>query len=217
MRLTLAAAAAASAPAPRRGGRADLPRARRSPGRSPRSRRGRSRRTRSARRSSCDFKTIQAAVNKAKAGDKIVVRKGVYKEAVASAARQALPADRRRPQARPRRARGLRPRSRTASSSTGPTRSRSTASRPQLQGQRLLRHQRGRLQAHAPRGRQSGVYGIYAFNSKGGEMSHSEAYDESTRASTSGRRRSRPSRCARSCATSPAGNPIGFTARTCAT
>ena len=30
----------------------------------------------------CDFRTIQKAVNKAKAGDKIVVRKGVYKEQV---------------------------------------------------------------------------------------------------------------------------------------
>src|SRR5918995_6966060 len=30
----------------------------------------------------CDFRSIQKAVNKAKAGDKIVVRKGVYKEQV---------------------------------------------------------------------------------------------------------------------------------------
>ena len=35
----------------------------------------------------CDFKTIQKAVNKAKAGDKIVVRKGVYKEQVTISAR----------------------------------------------------------------------------------------------------------------------------------
>src|SRR5918996_5393504 len=33
-------------------------------------------------KSRCDFRSIQAAVNKAKAGDKIVVRKGVYKESV---------------------------------------------------------------------------------------------------------------------------------------
>ena len=65
---------------------------------------------------------IQKAVNKAEAGDKIAVRKGVYREAVTITGAQALPADRRRPQQARRVVLEGSARSRTASSSTAPTR-----------------------------------------------------------------------------------------------
>ena len=64
----------------------------------------------------------------------------------------------------------------------------------------------------------TGVYGLYAFNSVGGEMTNSEAYYTPTRASTSARRPSRTSPSARSSATSPRGaTSSGGRARTCAT
>ena len=62
---------AAALLAARRRARADLPGAQGARARSRRSPRARTRPTRSASRRGCDFRTIQAAVNKAKAGDKI--------------------------------------------------------------------------------------------------------------------------------------------------
>ena len=46
----------------------------------------------------------------------------------------------------------------------------------QLQRQRVLRRQRRRLHADHLIAANTGVYGIYAFNSKGGMMRDSEAY-----------------------------------------
>ncbi len=104
----------------------------------------------------CDFRKIQAAVDKAKAGDKVKIKSGTYREAVTvNGAQEGLPAHRRQPeepaQGRPRRAqegpeRHLRQRRRR-----GDDRRRDG---PQLQGQRVLRRQRRRLHDEPPRRRE---------------------------------------------------------------
>ena len=107
-------------------------------------------------------------------------RNGVYQRVRdVNGPQEALPAARRQPrqarQGRARRPGGKPPERRLRQRRRRGHRRRLQG--PRLQGQRLLRRQRRRLQAHPPdRRRKSGVYGVYAFNSKGGEMSHSEAY-----------------------------------------
>ena len=103
----------------------------------------------------CDFRSIQKAVNKAKAGDKIVVRKGVYKEQVTISGKAKrylrIVGDRKKPK------------------------------RVVLEGSKkrqngfFVVNNVGYKLTHLVAAK-SGVYGVYAFNSKGGEMSHSEAY-----------------------------------------
>ena len=60
---------------------------------------------------------------------------------------------------------------------------------------------------------QTGVYGLYAFNTIGGRMSTRRGTTSTTAPSTSGRRRRRTSRSRRSCANVDGwGSPIGFSA-----
>ena len=170
---------------------------RRARARSRPSRRGRSRPTRSARRrSKCDFRTIQKAVNAAKAGDKITrAPRHLPRGGHDQRAQEALPAHRRQPQqARARVV--LDGRSKQAERLLHQRRRPGHDQRlhgPRLQGQRLLRRQRRRLQADQPHRRPHRRLRRLRLQLQGRrDVALGGLTTTATRASTSARRRSSP-------------------------
>jgi hypothetical protein len=126
----------------------------------------------------CDFKSIQKAVNKAKAGDKIRVRKGVYKEAVTiSGAKKRylrIVGDRKHPRRVVLEGSNKKQNGFFVNGADEVTIDGFTARNYKANGFFVVNNV-GYTLTHLV-AQKSGVYGVYAFNSKGGEMSHSEAY-----------------------------------------
>jgi hypothetical protein len=132
------------------------------------------------KKKSCKFHKIQAAVDKAKAGDKIRVKNGVYKESVTVSGRKKrflrLVGNRKKPgkvildgQNKKSRQNGI-----FINGADGVTVDGFKARDYAANGffaVNVVGYKMTHLIAE-----HTGVYGIYAFNSKGGEMSHSEAY-----------------------------------------
>jgi hypothetical protein len=163
----------------------------------------------------CDFRTIQAAVNAAHAGDKIVVRNGVYRETVIISGSKK----------RYLRIVGNRSKPRKVVLEGGEKRQNgffvNQADQVTIDGF-MARNYRangffvtnavGYKLTHLVAAK-SGVYGVYAFNSKGGEMSHSESYYHSDAGFYIGQtpQQSNPIRSMVRDVTSW-GNPIGFSA-----
>jgi len=163
----------------------------------------------------CDFRTIQAAVNKAKAGDKVKVRNGVYHEQVivTGSGKRFLrivgnPADPRKVvlEGDGRKQNGF-----FVNQADQVTIDGFTARNFRANGFFVTNAVGYRL-THLVAAK-SGVYGIYAFNSKGGEMSHSEAYYHSDAGFYIGQtpQQSNPIRSMVTDVKSW-GNPIGFSA-----
>jgi hypothetical protein len=129
-------------------------------------------------RGRCDFRTIQAAVNKAKAGDKIAVRKGVYKEAVTiSGAKKRylrIVGDRKHPRRVVLEGSNRKQNGFFVNGADQVTIDGFMARNYKANGFFVVNNVGYEL-THLV-AQKSGVYGVYAFNSKGGEMSHSEAY-----------------------------------------
>jgi hypothetical protein len=163
----------------------------------------------------CDFRTIQAAVNHAKPGDKIVVRNGVYHEAVIVNG----------PKKRYLRIVGNRANPRKVVLAGDGTRQNgffvNQADQVTIDGFMARDYQAngffvtnavGYKLTHLVAAK-SGVYGVYAFNSKGGEMSHSESYYHSDAGFYIGQtpQQAKPIRSVVRDVTSW-GNPIGFSA-----
>ena len=118
-------------------------------------------------------------MNKAKAGDKIIVRKGVYKEAVrSSAARPSATCGSSATAKNPRRVvlegSGKKQNGFFVNGADQVTIDGFTARNYKANGF-FVANAVGYKLTHLVAAK-SGVYGVYAFNSKGGEMSHSEAY-----------------------------------------
>ena len=129
-------------------------------------------------RGRCDFRTIQAAVNKAKAGDKIAVRKGVYKESVTiSGAKKRylrIVGDRKKPRRVVLEGSNKKQNGFFVNGADEVTIDGFTARNYKANGFFVVNNV-GYTLTHLV-AQKAGVYGVYAFNSKGGEMSHSEAY-----------------------------------------
>jgi parallel beta helix pectate lyase-like protein len=126
----------------------------------------------------CDFRSIQAAVNKAKAGDKIAVRKGVYKESVTvSGAKKRylrFVGDPKHPRRVVLEGSDKKQNGFFVSGADQVTIDGFTARNYKANGFFVVNAVGYKL-THLVAAK-SGVYGVYAFNSKGGEMSHSESY-----------------------------------------
>jgi hypothetical protein len=126
----------------------------------------------------CDFRSIQKAVDKAKAGDKITVRKGVYKESVSiSGAKKRylrIVGDRKRPRRIVLEGSNKKQNGFFVNGADGVTIEGFMARNYKANGFFVVNNVGYKL-THLVAAK-SGVYGLYAFNSKGGEMSHSEAY-----------------------------------------
>src|SRR3954451_439459 len=126
----------------------------------------------------CDFRTIQKAVNKAKAGDKVKVRPGVYHEQVMITGRKKRYLRIIGKPAKPRKVvlegNGSKQNGFFVNEADQVTIDGFTARNYQSNGF-FVTNATGYKLTHlvAVKG---GVYGLYAFNAKGGEMSHSEAY-----------------------------------------
>jgi len=129
-------------------------------------------------RGRCDFGSIQAAVNGAKAGDKLVVRKGVYRESVViSGAKKRylrIVGDRRHPKRVVLEGSGRKQNGFFVNGADQVTIDGFMARNYKANGFFAVNAVGYKL-THLVAAK-SGVYGVYAFNSKGGEMSHSEAY-----------------------------------------
>jgi hypothetical protein len=129
----------------------------------------------------CDFRSIQAAVNKAEAGDKIAVRKGVYKESVsisgATKRYLRIVGDRKRPRRVVLDGGGKKQNGFFVNGADQVTIDGFMARGYRANGFFVVNAVGYKL-THLVAAK-SGVYGVYAFNSKGGEMSHSEAYHHS--------------------------------------
>src|SRR5919112_2330606 len=129
-------------------------------------------------RGRCDFRTIQAAVDKAKAGDKISVRKGVYKESVTiSGAKKRylrIVGDRKHPRRVVLEGSDKKQNGFFVNGADQVTIDGFTARNYKANGFFVVNNVGYKL-THLVAAK-TGVYGVYAFNSKGGEMSHSEAY-----------------------------------------
>jgi hypothetical protein len=130
------------------------------------------------KRNRCDFRSIQKAVDAADPGDKISVRRGVYREAVTISGRSKrylrIVGDRRKPRrvvldGRNRKQNGF-----FVNGADEVTIDGFTARNYRANGFFVVNAVGYKL-THLVAAK-SGVYGLYAFNSKGGEMSSSEAY-----------------------------------------
>ena len=146
-------------------------------------------------------KTIQKAVNKAKAGDTIkVAERHVPRGRQDHAApRRATSADRQPEEAAQRRARRAEGRAgRTACWSTAPTTSGERLQGQELQGQRLLRRQRRRLHVSDLVAGTAASTASTRSTPRAAGCATPRRTTTTTRASTSGRRRRRRSRSARS-------------------
>ena len=130
------------------------------------------------RNGKCDFRTIQKAVNKAKAGDKIVVRKGVYKEQVTISGKAKrylrIVGDRKKPKRVVLEGSNKKQNGFFVNGADQVTIDGFMARNYKANGFFVVNVVGYKL-THLVAAK-SGVYGVYAFNSKGGEMSHSEAY-----------------------------------------
>ena len=126
----------------------------------------------------CDFKSIQAAVNKAKAGDTVKVRNGVYREAVRiSGAKKSyltLVGNPKNPAKVLLRARGSMQNGVFVSGADEVTVDGFMARGYKANGFFFV-NVNGYTMNHLI-ARQTGVYGLYAFNSIGGSILNSEAY-----------------------------------------
>jgi hypothetical protein len=161
----------------------------------------------------CDFGTIQAAVNKAKAGDKITVRKGTYREAVTISGSKKrylrIVGDRKHPRNVVLDGGGRKQNGFFVSGADQVTIDGFMARDYKANGFFVVNAVGYKL-THLVAAK-SGVYGVYAFNSKGGEMSHSESYYHSDAGFYIGQtpQQTKPIRSVVRDVTSW-GNPIGF-------
>jgi hypothetical protein len=130
------------------------------------------------RKGRCDFRSIQAAVNAADPGDTIKVRRGVYREAVTVSGRGKrylkLVGNRSKPRSVVLEGGGKRQNGVFVSGADQVTIDGFTARNYKANGFFVV-NAVGYTLTHLVAAK-SGVYGVYAFNSKGGEMSHSESY-----------------------------------------
>jgi hypothetical protein len=163
----------------------------------------------------CDFRSIQKAVNAAKAGDKIAVRNGVYRESVLVSGRKKrylrIVGNRSKPRKVVLDGRGKRQNGFFVNGADQVTIDGFTARNYKANGffaVNVVGYKLTHLVAI-----KSGVYGVYAFNSKGGEMSHSESYYHSDAGFYIGQtpQQTKPIRSVVRDVTSW-GNPIGFSA-----
>jgi hypothetical protein len=129
-------------------------------------------------RGRCDFRSIQKAVNAADAGDRISVRRGVYREAVTISGRKKrylrLVGDRRNPRRVVLEGGNRKQNGFFVNEADQVTIDGFMARNYRANGffvTNAVGYKLTNLVAA-----KSGVYGVYAFNSKGGEMSDSEAY-----------------------------------------
>jgi hypothetical protein len=130
------------------------------------------------RKNRCDFRSIQAAVNAAKAGDKVSVRRGVYRESVTVSGRKKrylrIVGDRKRPRRVVLEGGGKRQSGFFVNGADEVTIDGFFARNYRANGFFVVNNV-GYTLTNLVAAR-TGVYGIFAFNSKGGEMSDSEAY-----------------------------------------
>ena len=178
MRLTLAAAAAALLLLPAAAGAQTYPEPK-EPGKiAPKPKGPFKTHTVCKKNGKCDFRSIQKAVNKAKAGDKIVVRKGVYKEQVTISGKAKrylrIVGDRKRPKRVVLEGSGKKQNGFFVNGADQVTIDGFMARNYKANGFFVVNAVGYKL-THLVAAK-TGVYGVYAFNSKGGEMSHSEAY-----------------------------------------
>jgi hypothetical protein len=130
------------------------------------------------KRGRCDFRTIQKAVNKARAGDRISVKRGVYREAVTISGRKKrylrIVGDRRKPRRVVLDGRGKKQNGFFVNGADEVTIDGFMTRNYRANGFFVVNAVGYTLTNLVAA--KSGVYGVYAFNSKGGEMSDSEAY-----------------------------------------
>ena len=130
------------------------------------------------KRGRCDFRTIQKAVDKAKPGDRISVRRGVYREAVTISGRKKrylrIVGDRRKPRRVVLDGRGRKQNGFFVNAADEVTID-GFMTRDYRANGFFVTNAVGYTLTNLVAAK-SGVYGLYAFNSKGGEMSDSEAY-----------------------------------------
>ncbi len=126
----------------------------------------------------CDFRSIQKAVNAAKAGDKIAVRRGVYRESVTISGRKKrylrIVGNRRKPRSVVLDGRNKKQNGFFVNGADEVTIAGIMARNYRANGFFVVNAVGYTLTDLVAA--KSGVYGLYAFNSKGGEMSDSEAY-----------------------------------------
>ena len=131
--------------------------------------------------SRCDFRSIQAAVNAAKPGDRISVRRGVYREAVRISGRSKrylrIVGDPRKPGRVRLDGRNSKQNAFFVNGADEVTINGFSARDYRANGFFVVNSVGYTLTNLVAR--HTGVYGIYAFNSKGGEMSRSEASEVS--------------------------------------
>jgi len=163
----------------------------------------------------CDFRSIHKAVNAAKAGDKIAVRRGVYREAVTISGRKKrylrIIGDRRHPRRVVLDGRNKKQNGFFVNGADEITIAGFMTRNYRANGFFVVNNVGYTLTDLVAA--KSGVYGVYAFNSKGGEMSDSEAYYHSDAGFYIGQtpQQSNPVRSiVRN--VSSWGNPIGFSA-----
>jgi hypothetical protein len=177
MRLTFAAAAAALLLLPAAAGAQTYPEPK-EPGKIAPKPKGPFKTHTVCKKSTCDFRTIQKAVDKAKAGDKIVVRKGVYKEQVTISGKGKrylrIVGDRKKPKRVVLEGSNKKQNGFFVNGADQVTIDGFMARNYKANGFFVVNAVGYKL-THLVAAK-SGVYGVYAFNSKGGEMSHSEAY-----------------------------------------
>jgi hypothetical protein len=163
----------------------------------------------------CDFTKIQKAVKAADAGDTIRVRKGVYREAVTISGRSKrylkIVGDRRKPRNVVLEGSDKKQNGFFVNGADQVTIDGFTARNYKANGFFVVNVVGYKL-THLIAAK-SGVYGVYAFNSKGGEMSHSEAYYHSDAGFYIGQTPQQP-KPVRSVVRNVEswGNPIGFSA-----
>ncbi len=126
----------------------------------------------------CDFRTIQKAVNKARAGDTVRVRNGVYREAVTISGKKKrylrLVGNRKHPRKVVLRAKGNMQNGVFVNNADKVTVDGFFARNYKGNGF-FVTNANGYTFTHLV-AKQTGVYGLYAFNTIGGKMLHSEAY-----------------------------------------
>lgn len=129
-------------------------------------------------RGRCDFRTIQAAVDEAKAGDKISVRKGVYEESVTISGPKKrylrVVGDRKKPRRVVLEGSNAKQNGFFVNGADEVTIDGFMARNYRANGFFVVNNVGYTLTNLVAA--KTGVYGVYAFNSKGGEMSRSEAY-----------------------------------------
>ena len=168
------------------------------------------------------FPTIQSAVNRAKPGDTVKVAHGTYREGVkisgASKRYIKLIGDPKAPSKVVLEGKGIKKANGVADQRCG-QRHRQRLHRPALQRQRLLRRQHEELHLHQPEGvPRRRVRHLRLQLGRRHDDRLRGRVEQRLRASTSGRRRRRPSRSARSSGTSrPTATSWAGRGRTCAT